>query len=79
MTRRVRPVTSGGGGKSVSEFRNVVRGRIERLLAAVDRWGRAIEATRSGNAADEDAAAQELRAAEEQLLAAYREIPRQRS
>jgi hypothetical protein len=72
-------VTSGGGGKSVSEFRNVVRGRIERLLAAVDRWGRAIEATRSGTATDEEAAAQELRAAEEQLLAAYHEIPRQGS
>jgi hypothetical protein len=72
-------VTGAGGGKSVSEFRNVVRGRIERLLAAVDRWGRAIEAVRSGATADAAAAAQELHAAEEQLLSAYHEIPRQGS
>jgi hypothetical protein len=72
-------VAAGDGGKSVSEFRNVVRGRIERLLAAVDRWGRAVEATRSGAPSDPDAAARELQAAEEQLLAAYHEMPRQGS
>jgi hypothetical protein len=57
----------------------VVRGRIERLLAAVDRWGRAVEATRCGASTDADAAARELQAAEDQLLAAYHEIPRQGS
>ena len=67
----------GGGNKSVGEYRNVVRGRIERLLAAVDRWGRAVEAARSGTSADVEAAAREWQAAEDQLLAAYREIPRQ--
>jgi hypothetical protein len=72
-------VTTGGGNKSVSEYRNVVRGRIERLLAAVDRWGRAVEAARSGTSADVDAAAREWQAAEDQLLAAYHEIPRQGS
>jgi hypothetical protein len=72
-------VTTGGGNKSVSEYRNVVRGRIERLLAAVDRWGRSVEAARSGTSADVEAAAREWQAAEDQLLAAYREMPRQGS
>jgi hypothetical protein len=72
-------VTGGSGGKSVSEFRNVVRGRIERLLAAVDRWGRAVETARSGASTDAEATARELQAAEDQLLAAYHEIPHQGS
>lgn len=63
----------------MSEYRNVVRGRIERLLAAVDRWGRAVEAARSGNSTDLEATAREWQAAEDQLLAAYREIPREGS
>lgn len=70
---------TGGGSRSASEFRNLVRGRMERLLAAVDRWGRAIEATRSGTSTDPKAAARELQAAEDQLLAAYHEIPRKGS
>ncbi|HVC05413.1 MAG TPA: hypothetical protein VND88_12135, partial [Candidatus Acidoferrales bacterium] len=64
-------MASGGGSRSAGEFRNLVRGRMERLLAAVDRWGRAIEATRSGASTDADAAARELKAAEDQLLGAY--------
>ncbi len=72
-------MTTEGGSKSVSEYRNVVRGRIERLLAAVDRWGRAVEAARSGTSADVDAAAREWQAAEDQLLAAYHEIPHEGS
>jgi Sec-independent protein translocase protein TatA len=52
---------------------------MERLLAAVDRWGRAIEATRSAASTDADAADRELKAAEDQLLGAYHEIPRRGS
>ena len=69
-------MTSGGGGRSVREFRNEVRGRFERIFAAVDRWSRAVEATRSKPSAGADAAARELKAAEDELLAAYHAIPR---
>lgn len=69
-------MTSGGGSRSVSEFRNQVRGRFERMFAAVGRWGKAMEAMRSGTYHNEDAAARELKAAEDDLLAAYQEIPR---
>jgi hypothetical protein len=72
-------VTSGPGNKSVSEYRNVVRGRIERLLAAVDRWGRAVEVARSGTSTDLEATAREWQEAEDQLFAAYHEIPREGS
>ena len=77
--RSIRAVTSEGRSRSVSEFRNAVRGRLERMFAAVDRWGRATEAMRSGTSPDADAAARELQAAEDELLAAYHEIPRQGS
>jgi hypothetical protein len=72
-------MTSADRTRSVSEFRNRMRGRLERLFAAVDRWGRAIEATRSGTSLEGDAVAAELKAAEDELLAAYHEIPRQGS
>jgi hypothetical protein len=73
---RVRALKSEDRSRSVREFRNEVRGRFERMFAAVDRWGRAFEASRSGMSTDEEAAARELNAAEEDLLAAYHEIPR---
>ena len=44
---------------------------MERMLAAINRWGKAKEA-----ATDNDAASAELEAAESQLLDVYREFSR---
>ncbi len=69
-------MSPGGGNRSVREFRNEVRGRFERMFAAVDRWGRAMEATRARSPAEGEAAERELKAAEDELLAAYHEMRR---
>ena len=62
--------------RDVRRFRNDIRLRHERLMAAVVRWGRAVDAERSAvSAPAPETSAAELHAAEEELLAVYQELP----